>query len=530
MKNTNRYYAEIAHKMFDGRSGYINDIRRMGYTDGEIVDWMESLYKEGSDNRAGTFLSSIFGDKTRIDITDYVVENRTKRKMTYEEFPSDTQDAYYTYLNGLDRQYREYLNSLSWEGVAMEGSDDNSDDVAHLVEDFLKQDAQEVYGRIFLGGYEGEMKGEGWSLSSYSRISARIVPINFTSFTEGYLATDTKNCYKGIVTDDRSYWSRFSIVFDVPNPIIAGRRTYKSLRKLHKTIASGEKASYLDSLLDSLESSIHRTQDDMGKGRYYLSVDPLDFLTMSENDCGWSSCVSLDGSYSYGSIGSYLHPEFLMVYKTTADDRNMDAPVPIHDKTMRQLFYMNEHGVAAGKAYPRSDKGLEEAILRKLSTFYSTELEPTSWDYNNDIHVMYDDMASFDPTCLTIDGSTFMLEEHYISDILGDGFDSEGGSGLLACERCGHCERYEYDCECAWCEQCEERMEDCECERCSDCAAIVHPIHHYIEECQCDRHDGCGNLLSECECTKCDECDRVEEDCDCPEEEQSQRLQKELSI
>lgn len=524
MEKTNRYYAEIAHKMFDDRSSYISDIRRLGHTDDEIVDWMEGLYKEGTDNRAGTFLASIFGDSTRIDITDYIAANRTKHKMTYDEFPSDTQDAYYTYLNALDHSYRKHLHSISWEGLIVADSGTNDDDVVHLTEDFLKKDHNEIFERVFIGGFEENMKGEGWTLNSYSRINARIVPIGFTSFTEGYLETSDTNYYNVYVKNDESYWSGFSVTFDVPNPIIAGRRTYKSLRKLHKTIATGENAAHLDSLLAALESSIHKSQDDMGKGRYYLSVDPLDFLTMSTNDCGWSSCISMDGSYSYGAFGSYIHPEFLMVYKTTSDERNMEAPVPIHDKTMRQLFYLNDNGVAAGKAYPRGDKGLEDAVLRKLFTFFSEELKSADWDYDNEINVMYDDMNGYNPTCFTIDGNDFVLGEYYINDILGDGFESGDGCGLLAYDRCNYCGKYEYDCECTWCEQCDEHMENCECERCGECGDIINPQYGYIQECECERHEECGNILSECECIKCDDCGNGKGDCYCPSEVESPQM------
>lgn len=43
-------------------------------------------------------------------------------------------------------------------------------------------------------------------------------------------------------------------------------------------------------------------QENKIEGYLYLSIHPLDFLTISENNENWWSCQSLDGDYRSGNL------------------------------------------------------------------------------------------------------------------------------------------------------------------------------------------------------------------------------------
>ena len=79
-------------------------------------------------------------------------------------------------------------------------------------------------------------------------------------------------------------------------------------------------------------------------GNLYLSVDPLDFLTVSENDSSWRSCHSLDGDFRSGNLNYLLDDTSLIVYLASDKKKQlkcMPAGLLWNDKKWRMLIHTN---------------------------------------------------------------------------------------------------------------------------------------------------------------------------------------------
>lgn len=91
--------------------------------------------------------------------------------------------------------------------------------------------------------------------------------------------------------------------------ISSGQKLSKSL----KNFISSE-----DSVRWAQDVASHFMQENKVEGYFYLSVDPRDFLTLSENNSNWRSCHSLDGDYRAGNL-SYMVDKTTMVAYIASD-------------------------------------------------------------------------------------------------------------------------------------------------------------------------------------------------------------------
>ena len=106
-----------------------------------------------------------------------------------------------------------------------------------------------------------------------------------------------------------------------------------------------------------------------------LSIHPLDFLTLSDNDCNWHSCVSIknQGCYARGTVDMMNSPYILIAY--------LDHPTPMqnpegwHNKEWRELFIINSNFVTGIKGYP-----FQNTELEKITLDWIKELAKENWN------------------------------------------------------------------------------------------------------------------------------------------------------
>lgn len=106
------------------------------------------------------------------------------------------------------------------------------------------------------------------------------------------------------------------------------------------------------------------------KGRLTLSIHPLDYMTMSDNECDWSSCMSWkeDGCYRQGTIEIMNSPMVLVAYLESA---NNPMAIPLSDgkveywnsKKWRELFIVNNNIICEVKSYPYRNKYITGEVL-----------------------------------------------------------------------------------------------------------------------------------------------------------------------
>lgn len=119
------------------------------------------------------------------------------------------------------------------------------------------------------------------------------------------------------------------------------------------------------------------------EGNLCLSIHPLDFMTMSDNDCGWSSCMSWReyGEYRKGTIDMMNSPYAIVAY--LASNKNMQL-IPgqsyeWNNKKWRCLFIIHPNVITNIKAYPYRSTPLVKETLTWIKELYGGD-----WAYDED--------------------------------------------------------------------------------------------------------------------------------------------------
>lgn len=142
------------------------------------------------------------------------------------------------------------------------------------------------------------------------------------------------------------------------------------------------------------------------KGNVCISIHPMDYITMSDNNSNWSSCMawitedSTGGCYHAGTIEMMNSNNVLCCYL-----KNEDTPFVFDDtinpktgevigvwnnKKWRQLFYFTKDIVMGGKPYPYKSKELTLNILNEIKKLANGNL-----NYNYDFGPeLYKDMVN----------------------------------------------------------------------------------------------------------------------------------------
>lgn len=100
-------------------------------------------------------------------------------------------------------------------------------------------------------------------------------------------------------------------------------------------------------------------------GHLCLSIHPLDYMTMSDNECGWSSCMSWqeEGCYRQGTVEMMNSPMVIVAYLTSEEDMRMPGGDRWNNKKWRQLFIVDQHMIGNVKAYPYRNDYLTKDVL-----------------------------------------------------------------------------------------------------------------------------------------------------------------------
>lgn len=99
-----------------------------------------------------------------------------------------------------------------------------------------------------------------------------------------------------------------------------------------------------------------------------LSIHPLDFMTLSDNNCSWSSCMSWtdDGSYSNGTI-EMMNSNIVAVAYLESSTPYMFNCHSIPNKSWRTLVYVHKDIIVSGKAYPYTNSMLSREVIKQFA-------------------------------------------------------------------------------------------------------------------------------------------------------------------
>lgn len=151
--------------------------------------------------------------------------------------------------------------------------------------------------------------------------------------------------------------------------------------------------------LDKKESSKVITEYSMflqslkAKGKVVLSIDPLDYVTMSENKSNWSSCHSLTGCYQTGPFSYMMDSTTAISYAKPSKDIELDydgGTLVYSNKIWRQivLFSSNLEYATQARQYPAIMRANQQTVASIVSDLLKSKNEipyqTISWEPDYD--------------------------------------------------------------------------------------------------------------------------------------------------
>ncbi len=119
------------------------------------------------------------------------------------------------------------------------------------------------------------------------------------------------------------------------------------------------------------------------RGTLSLSIHPLDYATMSDNNNDWSSCMSWqeEGCYRAGTV-EMMNSEAVVVAYLSNTTMDMPGRNTWNSKMWRQLFVVSPKGIFGVKAYPYQNEHLTDSALYALAKLAKENL---GWQFDEKV-------------------------------------------------------------------------------------------------------------------------------------------------
>lgn len=210
------------------------------------------------------------------------------------------------------------------------------------------------------------------------------------------------------------------------------------------------------------------------QGELVLSIHPMDFMTMSDNDCNWSSCMSWtnEGCYRQGTVEMMNSNCVVVAYLKSKQDMRIGSYY-WSNKKWRELIIVDESLISNVKAYPYKNPECSKMAIEMLAELAKANL---NWEYEDEM-VEYSPSSNFTTNsgkqlCLTFE-TDYMYNDLTCSDIT---CYAKLNPGLPQGE---HHTYYSGENECIWCGSRYPYFNSEEDLTCTDCSEPW----GYCEEC-----------------------------------------------
>jgi hypothetical protein len=127
-------------------------------------------------------------------------------------------------------------------------------------------------------------------------------------------------------------------------------------------------------------------QENKITGTLCVSVHPLDFLSLSENNAKWRSCHALDGEYRAGNLSYMVDSSTVICYLKSEENVQLHSfpdGMLWNNKKWRNLFYFSEDYslVFAGRPYPFAPEDILNTVKPYLFSALGLRVDDfTKWD------------------------------------------------------------------------------------------------------------------------------------------------------
>lgn len=293
-------------------------------------------------------IKKLFAEKDRLS-KDICVKLSSKEKLSnydgddrdmYDKVPELRRDLRTECLEGLKIIYRELFAKIGFgiiEGLLAKGVDKclipNYERVAQELKEEEDWDLNVFTGHEFIIPFSERQK------------------VRFSSGMK--LGSFTKNLLSVI--------QKFKTVFELP-----------------ETDDQRENQKRVQNLLEELNIALSRLKQQQNiKGKLFLSCDPMDYLSASDNNCKWGSCFSTghgyadQGSNAVHALGVMNSNSVVIAYLNVNGSTYDFEGTPIPDKTLRAWVEIQDGYVKIAKTYPFDS----EVFKREVAKFIS-ELMP----------------------------------------------------------------------------------------------------------------------------------------------------------
>lgn len=277
-----------------------------------------------------------------------------------------------------------------------------------------------------------------------------------------------------------------------------GQKLTKALRTVIKMFP--DKGLTEEMLEDFRIKQSQHLNDKTVKGKFCLSIHPLDYITLSDNNNGWESCMSWDdkGCHRAGTLELMNCENTLVAYVESDTYRYNIAGEDWNSKKYRQLIMLTPDLAMTNKSYPFRNDDMSKLglqwVMELAEKNLGMEFFPDMWSYDDgaadipgvdriivETDLMYDDTdnRSHSFVALTIDHESvieFNLGgQAYCLTCLST-IDDADSLNCYDCRRevwCECCQEYFHEDEVTWlddgavCHSCLDSYYSC-CERCGD--------------------------------------------------------------
>ncbi len=153
-------------------------------------------------------------------------------------------------------------------------------------------------------------------------------------------------------------------------------------------------------------------------GQLCLSIHPLDFMTMSDNANGWTSCMRWSdkwghpdaGDYRTGTVECMNSPYIIIAYLHDPKHPMEFSGFKWDSKRWRELFIVNECCISEIKGYPYQDENLTNTCLAWIKELAMNNM---GWTYDDEEYNMTSAISQNDKESIFID---FVKPAHMYKD------------------------------------------------------------------------------------------------------------------
>ena len=230
------------------------------------------------------------------------------------------------------------------------------------------------------------------------------------------------------------------------------------------------------------------------KGTLCLSIHPLDYFTMSDNNCNWESCMAWStyrGEYRQGTVEMMNSPYMVLAYVKASKPMTLhESGIEWSNKRWRQLYIVSPEIIMGIKQYPYYNPHIETCVLNWLKQLCETNTFNYGKYYGNEPYAFQKFSNRIDLPNGAKDVSISFEMHHMYNDIsyyesfgyFAEGLESGATihmylSGVTECLFCGKdcSDEYEEDFEPSFvgCVECLEVI------RCVDCGDWIHRADSY---------------------------------------------------